>query len=441
MLEDDFMNKSTKLYKKAMNSYYKGNIDIAIEQCEQSISENNSNRSSINLKGLLYYFKGELENAQTLWKMNYRVNNDEISAKYYESSKNDLEKLQLYIKSRKLINALKIDDALNLLYICKESDFNSIQVNNSMAECFIKKGAYENAIECIEKVLELDKKNDIALENKKILSSFGVTQKRNYKNVSKITAATILVLILSLIIVLKYTSKSSLFLRPQKNTDGKILSEKKSNSVSITKHQVSISPSNKVLPTVTVSDSKAVLPTVTISESKETESFPSADVKKSIEAKDYDKLYEYVDKWQNKTLSIDDKSVLNTALNDIKSDGVQYYYKKGSTLAINKDYKNAKDSLFKAYKYGGESYLYPHILYFIGFTEQNLNEIELSMNYFEEYDNKYSGGNYEETVLYQLAIMNKDINTVKSKKYANKLKENYPKSIYNNDKIEQILKM
>ncbi|MDP4177653.1 MAG: tetratricopeptide repeat protein [Bacillota bacterium] len=435
------MNKSTKLYKKAMDSYYKGNIDIAIEQCEQSISENNSNGSSINLKGLLYYFKGELDNAQTLWKMNYKVNNDEISAKYYESSKNDLEKLQLYVKARKLINALRIDDALNLLYICKESDFNSIQVNNSMAECFIKKGAYEKAIECINKVLELDKKNDTALKNKKTLANFGLTQKRNYKNTPKITAAIFLVLIFSLILVFVYNSRASLFMKFQKNTADKTLSEKKSNKALITKHQTAISPSSKVLPTITVSDSKAVLPTVTISETKDTESFPSADVKKSIEAKDYDKLYEYVDKWQNKTLAIDDKSVLNAALDNLKSDGVQYYYKKGSTLAINKDYKNAMDSLFKAYKYGIESYLYPHILYFLGFTEQNLNEIELSMNYFEEYDSKYPSGNYEEAVLYQLALMNKDINTDKSKKYANKLKVNYPKSIYNNDKIKQILTM
>lgn len=78
------MEKSNKLYLKALNKYQSGYIDQAIDICEESISINMKNSASINLKGLLYYLKGDIDSAKALWKLNYEVNDDEVSKNIYK---------------------------------------------------------------------------------------------------------------------------------------------------------------------------------------------------------------------------------------------------------------------------------------------------------------------------------------------------------------------
>jgi tetratricopeptide (TPR) repeat protein len=129
-----------KLYTKAINCYNEGYIEKSLEYCEKSISENLKNTSAINLKGLLYYLKGDLENAQALWKMNSQVNKDLVSKKYLEDSISDEEKKRYYQAALNCMKELKIKEALQLLEQCKDSDFNSINVSNSIAICYIKLG-------------------------------------------------------------------------------------------------------------------------------------------------------------------------------------------------------------------------------------------------------------------------------------------------------------
>ena len=87
------MDKSKKLYIKALDKYNNGYIDNAIELCEESISIDIKNAASINLKGLLCYLKGDLDSAQKLWKMNYGVNKDGVSERYLNDTGKDKEKL------------------------------------------------------------------------------------------------------------------------------------------------------------------------------------------------------------------------------------------------------------------------------------------------------------------------------------------------------------
>ena len=56
------MDKSQKKYIKALDNYNNGYIDKAIKLCEESISINIKNSAAINLKGLLYYLNGDLDN-------------------------------------------------------------------------------------------------------------------------------------------------------------------------------------------------------------------------------------------------------------------------------------------------------------------------------------------------------------------------------------------
>ena len=178
------MNKSQKIYNKALSKYNNGYIDAAIKLCEESISIDIKNKASINLKGLLLYLKGDLDKSQKLWKMNYQVNGDEIAEKYLESSKKDSNKIEYYKEALVLVEKFKIDEALVLLEKCAESDFNYINVNNYSALCYMKKGQYAKALEKINNVLKIDVKNTEAKENIKLLESINVIDKKN--NIRKI---------------------------------------------------------------------------------------------------------------------------------------------------------------------------------------------------------------------------------------------------------------
>src|SRR3712207_9370980 len=88
------MIKSKKIYAKAIDKYSLGYINDALRLCEESISMDVNNAPAINLKGLLYYLKGDLTSAQNLWKMNLKLNKDKISEKYLKDSKEDINRIK-----------------------------------------------------------------------------------------------------------------------------------------------------------------------------------------------------------------------------------------------------------------------------------------------------------------------------------------------------------
>ena len=73
------MKSNNKIYEKALSLYNNGNIDKAIELCEKGISNSLKDGKILNLKGLLLYTQGRLEEANALWKMNKDYNNDSIA--------------------------------------------------------------------------------------------------------------------------------------------------------------------------------------------------------------------------------------------------------------------------------------------------------------------------------------------------------------------------
>ena len=145
------MDKSGKLYVKAMNKYNDGYIDKALALCEKSISLNITNAAALNLKGILYYLKGDLESAKKMWNINYKRNNDKVSKKYLKDSIRDKEKLQLYVNALDLIKQFNISGALEILKQCENSHFNFINVNNLISLCYIKQGEYDKALPYINR--------------------------------------------------------------------------------------------------------------------------------------------------------------------------------------------------------------------------------------------------------------------------------------------------
>lgn len=203
------MDKSQRIYVKALKKYNHGYIDKALELCEESISLNINNAASINLKGLLMYLKGDINSCQKLWKMNSEINKDRVSEKYLESSSRDLERLKFYRESIMLIKNMKINKAIDLLTKCSESDFNIINVNNHLAICYMKKGNCSKAIKYLDKVLEIDLNNKRAQNSINTINNMNDTKEKfNAKKIACIFLLFVFIISISSLSYLKLKNKN-----------------------------------------------------------------------------------------------------------------------------------------------------------------------------------------------------------------------------------------
>ncbi|MCD3350448.1 tetratricopeptide repeat protein [Clostridium botulinum D/C] len=411
------MIKIKKLYTKAFTKYERGYIDDAIDVCEEIMSLNMKHRPSINLKGLLYYFKGDLQSASALWKLNYEVNNDKVSKKYLDGLKEDEKIFSVYVSAIEYIRKNRFNDALDLLRKCKESDYNRINVDNNIATCYIKLGEYNKAVECVNRVLEIDVKNPIAIKNKKKLMKQGIN--KNFVKPRKSNLVFISVIVILLIGVgiaskdfvakkIKNISKNDAI---QENTLNK-KNEKIKNKV-IDKNITKVSVNEK---------------------------FPSNALNKALESKDFNKIYLLANPWIGKKLDTNEKTILSRAEDILKDEGVKYFYNTGRECVESNDkWDMAIDNLTKAYDYGKDSYLYGHILFMLGVSYQNKQDVKDALKYYTEYDKKYPNENYIQEVLYRTTILYKNVDLNKAKEYGEKLLKNYPDCEYSNSKIKAIV--
>lgn len=403
------MNKSNKLYKKALSLFESGKIDKAVEVCEKSIAEDARNKAAMDLKGLIFYLKGDLKEAKKIWQLNWKVNKDKAAEKYLQGIDNDERLFQYFLKALKCIEKLKINEAVELLKRCENSDYNSINVSNNIAICAVKQGDYDKANRYLEKVLKLDKTNEKALETKRNLEDIGAIKKNfNFRLLFKPAAAALLVVLIVLGSIYIYN-------RHLRNTP-----------------KVSLKKPKKV---VVKKENKKVVK----KEVKTQIKFDEAELQNAINNKDYEKIYYYEENFKDKDVRINDKVILNKALEILKNDGVAYFYGTASSYAKKSDYANAEKYFLKAYAYGSSNYLYKDIIYFMATSYKNSGDIENAIKYYTLYDSNYKTGSYEETVLYELAVIYKDIDKGRAKNYASNLVNSYPNSIYNNSIIKSII--
>lgn len=415
------MDKYRKFYIKAMNYYNDGYIEEALEYCEKSLALCKNNCANLNLIGLLYYLKGNLQLATEQWKTNYKINNDEIAKKYLEDSYKDASNIEKFKKAQNLLQSMKIQEALKILIELSNSDFNYINLNNNIASCYIKLGQYEKAKEYIDKVLKVDKKNKQCERNKKILIDIGYLKKeRKYSN--KIIALIIIILIFSGIlkvapyiknkVITHINNKNKTIVTKEKEID----SNKLNNKVEANKNN-EVNKSNKV---------NAI-------------KFPFNELNNFIKKKDYDSIINILNKFNIKNLNDNEKQMYIKGVDLIKEEGIEFYYNKAKEFRENNQYKNSIICLEKVYKFSDTNYLNEHIIYMLGVSYEHENDITNAIKYYEVYAEKYKADSYTESVLYNLAILNKNININLAKKYGNILVQEYPNSQFNNSKIEEIL--
>ncbi|APH17417.1 tetratricopeptide repeat protein [Clostridium botulinum] len=409
--------KSRKIYTKALDNFNNGNIDKALDLCEKSISMDLKNNSAINLKGLLYYLKGDLISCKNLWKMNYHTNKDTVSYKYLQDAKLDEQFLKKYANAITLIKNNDIEGAIDLLKQCEKTDFNHINVCNNLAMCYIKLGKYNNALEYYEKALSIDKNNDISINIKKELYKKGLIKKHKCKKI------LIAVLVISII------SSISIYLFNKFNKT-KNISEMKNNKITSkeSKNKSNIPKKEEAKKTETKKQ-----------EIKKEEKIDIQNLNNYIEKKNYIQLYNIYSNYKNKNLDVNSKSVLVKAEKLLKEEGVEYFYNTAMINTNNKKYKESNDLLLKAYSLGNVNYLYPHIIYLLATNYEAVNNISEAIRYYEIYVNSFMKNDYGDLALYKLATLNEKVDDAKSKNYAKKLSQIYPQSMYNNSNIKRII--
>ena len=385
------MNKEMKDdYEKALKLYHKGKLKKSLKCCEEGVSRNLKNNSVLNLKGLILYLKGDLEGAITVWKINEDFNEDEMSKTYIKDAENDVEREREkeFEKARNLIKNLNINEAIESLKICKESDFNSIQVNNLLAICEIRKGEYDKSREYINKALEIDKFDENTLAIKKDLEGF--TKVTNNKLLLIILMVSIITI--SLVIVSNLKNKEDKLFSFNNIVNG-IEDKDKSNE----KIDLENNNGSEIIENSNINKSESIQD---IEDSKKSEDF--------IEG-------------------------------DISPEKIEESYINASTYFDEENYIASKDSLEKVVKQSYENHLNDDILFLIGSTYEKLGDIKNCEKYFKEYISLYENGDYIEEVYYKLALQYKSIDIDKSRSYAQKLIDNYPESMYNNENIDSIL--
>ena len=419
------MKRKNHIYIKATNYFENGEIDKAISKCEEGIAEDLKNTSVLNLKGLLLYLKGDLQGAIATWKINSDYNDDATAKNYLRDAKKDFERLELYDRSQMLLKNMRIEQAINLLGKCTESDFNSIKVNIALAMCYVKKGDYDLGSVYLTNVFKLDKNNKLAIEISKQLRQYGgikleVNKKNNHLKFLLVLLFIVIIGAAGLFIFTSDNDKNE-----GKNTN--VISEKEDDKNKEVEDKFDKEDDKNKEEEIGEANNDAL---VNIEE-----------INAAISNNNYNLIYDLVKDINKDNLSDEEKVIYLKAEEKISSDEtIDYFYYEGLNYYNDENYEASKQSFIKVYTYGKNNYLYPHSIYFLGITNQKIGNNLESIKYYEQYFNEYELGIYIEEVIYSLAILYKDIDLNKTKEYGTYLINNYFNSIYNNDTLNNLLK-
>lgn len=427
--------KTRKLYEKAMSLYEQGKIDNALNICELALSKELNNSSILNFKGMLLYQKGRLNEAITVWKVNKELNNDDVASSYIKDAQSDFDKIELYKRAEEALKKLNIELALELLSRCALSDFNCIKVNTGLAICYQKKGDYNKACEYIEKALNIDCNYKDAIRIKKELIDFGCYKLKN-KFHKKLILSTIL-----FVAIIAVCSSITLFMR---NNHKNLFNNKNSNSLIISNDKENDEKNN-----LKEQDEKEEINNdkidadeeIHVAEDNEDKStvFDAEKIKKLIADKNIDALVDELRVINRENIGNENIYLYRQAVDLINVEGVVNYYNRGLEYYKQKNYENAEIEFDKAYDFCDNNAYKEHILFYRASNLSMLMKNELAIKQYEEYYKDYPNGVYTEGALYELAMLTNAIDKEKSKTYANELINNFPKSIYINEYITNIL--
>ncbi|MGL5068205.1 MAG: tetratricopeptide repeat protein [Sarcina sp.] len=413
------MSESRKFYNKGVKNFHNGNLEKAIANLDVAISHDMKNSAALNLRGIIYYMRGKSEKALASWQINVDFNGDDIAMGHIESFETDKLNHHKYNKALLLIKNNKFLEAIDELEAATCTEYNTINVRNALAYCYIKERDYDKAKENINIVLEKDRNNEPVKENIDIIKKESGISIGGY-NKKYIAVAAFVIIVLAGGLTMMDNAKKI----PNGND----------NTAGIVVDRLGTKDSQE-------KENEADSKEETTLEGNKT----TLDVKKlkdSVESKDFEWIQKNLLNAEIKGLSELELEVIDDAKELMIAQGVQYFYKQGTNEFNAKNFGKAKEVFLKALSYSDGTYLDAHITYMLSVTCETLGDNKDAIKYYEKYESTdyEEEGSYREEVLYKLAILNEKEGNKVSKDFARKLISEYPSSIYNNDNIKAILK-
>lgn len=414
------MRKSKFYYKKGLKYFNKGELEKAIASLDIAISHDMKNSKALNLRGVIYNIKGQDQKALTSWNININFNNDEIARKYIENYEFDKINILRYEKALKYINKLEMKQAIKILEDATASEYNILNVRNTLSSCYINQLNFELAKKNSEIVLHKDRNN---IEAKKNILKIKKELKSNNKSIKTYSRTISLGLILFSGIIFLVLSNPS-------EGKNKIVKEE-------------IKKVDEIIEKVESNLDESISNVENNSDSKISSkiSFTVNEMSEFLDDENYKAVDKILKNFNLAELTQQEKEIVNSSYNIMKSKGIEYFYQDGRNELKKNNFANAKDLFIKALEYSQGTYLDKHIIYFTGVCFEKLEEENKAVEYYERYAIEYSNdSSYMEEVLYKLSVLNMDKDKEKSEKYASILSKNYIDSIYNNEIIKNILK-
>ncbi len=162
---------SIKLYIKGLEQANNKNLSSAVELLNKSLNFDKKNHYARNVLGLVYFEIGEISKAIKEWIISdYFVKENNLAKDYLEIAQNK-GKLEKYKNSISMFNQALVylnqkSEDMAIIQLKKAIDLNHnfVEAYNLLALCYISTKNNDKALNCIEKVLEIDNSNPKALK-------------------------------------------------------------------------------------------------------------------------------------------------------------------------------------------------------------------------------------------------------------------------------------
>lgn len=471
------MSKYDKKLKKALAQFENGNYEEALDICEKVLDKDYNNEEALTLESRALEKLNRISDAIVSWKINAEYNNneeartkldkfnnldekklamstifsetmkDEIKARLQEEAQKEyakqLEKREPEIKplpkdTEKEKEDKKVEQA-PVIKINKEKPREDVKIDDIKMDHPVKETSKteSNHLDNVTKV-DFHKKDEIKKskdkpkddnEPKVISTPNFKNEKSNAKKSNKKKPVKYIAVAVSgaIVLLLAYGVTKNI-----KTTDAS------KNQITASEEANKTDNANKA---ENSTDNK------TNEESKtETKTLTADELNKAISDNDMNSLYTLLTSTPKDKVPQDALDAYNKAENLMKTDGVKDFYLKGSDLFKEKKYEAALKDFEKAYAFSSDSYLKPHLIYFIGTSYENLDKNTEAIKYFQEYLKNYKAKPdaedfmYTPQCLYNLAILyDKEGNSAESKKYAQEIENDYPNTMFYNDVTKKII--
>lgn len=436
---EKYKNLAYSYYNQAINLLEKHKITEAINELKKAVRIYDQDLDILNLLGVCYYYKCDFKKAKKIWKKSSKLKNDNNpAAEYIRLLKSEKIKafLEEFNHSIELIQKENYNYAAAILSkINKEWD-ELLEPYLLLSLIYMKRGEYLEAQSLLKEAQELDQSNFRVKEylihvqeklNKNQSTQISKNHLENKKNsvstkklvgLKKLAVASIIILLLLGVfynyqqnIIKLYTDKVLAYNRE--------LNDIQQKTESFREELTEIKNENKFLEEENMA--------LKNNSKKRTENIENL----RGQAKDLSS--------EKESLAAENKN-LNYELSRIIFYTEQELFNRAVNLYRENNFSDAKTIFKNIYDSGSADYLQRESLFFLANTELKLNNQKDSVKYFKEYAEEFPTSNYHDDVLYNLGmILNKRGEKEEAKKYLKVLQRKYAQSIYNNQKVNNIL--